>query len=78
MKKTIINRQFLATVFLLAPTLAFSADFNIKVPLRMYNMVQGVGKVKVTCEILDAQGPRVSMASKWSAHHVNYTASGLA
>lgn len=76
-----MNRRFqwwLITLLTVLPVAhAHAADFNIKVPVRMYNMVQGVGKVKVTCEIMDAQGKRIAMASKWSQHGVNQYPAGL-
>ena len=40
-------------------------------------MVQGVGKVKVTCEVLDSKGQRIGIDSKWSTHHVNAYPKGL-
>ena len=67
-------------LFLIACGTAVSAgaeDFVITVPVRMYNMVQGVGKVKVTCSVLDNQGQRIGAAYKWSTHGVNQYSTGL-
>ena len=67
----------LCEVVLAAAAEAAAKGFTITVPVRLYNMVQGVGKAKVTCEVLDDQGERIGTASKWSTHHVNQYPTGL-
>jgi predicted Rdx family selenoprotein len=56
---------------------AAEKDFTITVPVRLYKMVQGVGKAKVICEVLDSQGQRIGADSKWSTNHVNAYPTGL-
>ena len=69
---------FLFCVFVMVSAAsAADKDFTITVPVRLYKMVQGVGKAKVICEVLDSQGQRIGSASKWSANHVNAYPTGL-
>jgi len=68
---------FLGAVVLAAAAEALAEDFTITVPVRVYNMQQGVGKVKVSCEVIDSQGQRIGIASKWSTHAVNQFPAGL-
>lgn len=68
---------FLCAVILVGAVSAVAEDFTITVPVRLYNMVQGVGKAKVTCEVVDSQNQRIGIASKWSTHHVNQYPTGL-
>jgi hypothetical protein len=68
---------FLCAFVLASAASAAAADFTITVPVRLYNMVQGVGKAKVTCEVVDSQGQRIGVASKWSNNHVNQYPTGL-
>jgi hypothetical protein len=67
----------LCAVTLVAAAPAAAEDFTITVPVRLYNMVQGVGKAKVSCEVVDSQGQRIGVASTWSTHHVNQYPTGL-
>ncbi|MFC1845100.1 hypothetical protein ACFLZ5_09975 [Thermodesulfobacteriota bacterium] len=76
------NRKMIVSCFLFAVTLVAAApvdaeDFIITVPVRLYKMVQGVGAAKVTCEVLDSQGQRISMKSNWSTNNVNHYPAGL-
>ena len=77
MAKKKLMGWILSAVLLFAAGEASAKDFTITVPVRLYNMVQGVGKAKVTCEVLDDQGERIGTASKWSTHHVNQYPTGL-
>lgn len=56
---------------------ASAEDFIITVPVRLYNIAQGVGKAKVTCEVVDRKGQRIGAAAKWSSHEVNQSPDGL-
>ena len=64
--KKIIATFSCCVAVMASAALASAEDFTITVPVRVYNMVQGVGKVKVTCEVLDSKGQRIGIASKWS------------
>ena len=76
------NRKMIVSCFLFGVALALAVpvaaeDFIITVPVRLYKMVQGVGKAKVTCEVLDSQGQRIAMKSNWSTNGVNQYPAGL-
>jgi len=74
-----IRNSFVGVIALLMTgmTPVYAEDFTITVPVRLYNMVQGVGKAKVTCEVVDSQGQRIGSAYKWSTHGVNQYPAGL-
>jgi hypothetical protein len=76
------NKNKLAGCFVFIVVLAVAAsaaaeDFTITAPVRLYNMVQGVGKAKVTCEVVDSQGQRIGSSYKWSTNGVNQYPTGL-
>jgi hypothetical protein len=75
--KKIIVAFSCCLTFLASAALASAEDFTIIVPVRLYNMLQGVGKAKVTCEVLDSKGQRIGSHSMWSTHHVNMYPAGL-
>lgn len=75
MNRTMIAGCLLCT--LVMASAAAAADFTITVPVRLYKMVQGVGKAKVICEVLDSQGQRIGSDYKWSTNHVNAYPKGL-
>lgn len=77
MAKRLLVNGLLFAVALSAAVSAGAEDFIITVPVRMYNMVQGVGKVKVTCKVLDNQGQTIGAGYKWSTHGVNHYVTGL-
>ena len=76
-KKTMLAGCLLCAFVMVSSASAADKDFTITVPVRLYKMVQGVGKVKVICEVLDSQGQRIGSASKWSTNHVNAYPTGL-
>ena len=76
------NKRMFVSCFLFAVTLvaaasATASDFTVTVPVRLYKMVQGVGKAKVFCEVVDSQGQRIGSAAKWSTNSVNQFPAGL-
>ena len=75
--KTTIAGCLLCMFIMASAASAAEKDFTITVPIRLYKMVQGVGKAKVTCEVLDSQGQRIGSSSKWSSNHVNAYPKGL-
>ena len=75
--KNIIVGIFIFAMAMTCTMPAGAEDFTITVPVRLYNMVQGVGKAKVTCEVVDSQGQRIGSAYKWSTHGVNQYPNGL-
>ena len=55
---------------------SFAYHFNIKVPVRLYKTVQGVGKAKVFCEALTDSNVRIGSNYKWSNKHANTYGNG--
>jgi len=49
----------------------YSENFNITVPIRLYKLVQGVGKAQVRCEVLSSSNERIGAKTQWSNHNTN-------
>src|SRR5512136_1430401 len=77
MFKTMLAGCLLGVFVMVSTASAADKDFTITVPVRLYKMVQGVGKAKVFCEVLDSQGQRIGSDYKWSTNHVNAYPKGL-
>jgi hypothetical protein len=76
-KKTMLAGFLFCAFVMVSAASAADKDFTITVPVRLYKMVQGVGKAKVFCEVLDSQGQRIGSDYKWSTNHVNAYPKGL-
>lgn len=56
---------------------SMAEDFEITVPVKVYKIRQGVGKVKVFCEVLDKDNQRIGSQWTLTNKHVNYYPTGL-
>jgi hypothetical protein len=67
------NRAWFLYIALLIGTSypAAAEDFVITVPVHVYKAVQGVGKVKVFCEVLDENEQRIGSQWNITTKHVN-------